>query len=62
MDRAQRGKFSILVYHSVSLINGQHGREPITNGAHDRAEAPAGGLCAHASWVHEKLGAFTAYH
>ena len=47
MDRAQRGKFSI--YHSVSLINGQHGREPITYPAHDRAEAPAGGFCAHAS-------------
>ena len=39
-----------------------HGREPVRGGAHDRAEAPAGGLCAHASWVHEKLGAFTAYH
>jgi len=38
-----------------------HGREPVRGGAHDRAEAHAGGLCAHASWVHEKLGAFTAY-
>ena len=33
------------------LINGQHGREQERDGAHDRAEAAAGDLCAHASWA-----------
>ena len=36
-------------------INGQHGSSASLGGkADDRAEAPAGGLCRTASWVHEK--------
>ena len=34
----------------ADTINRLHSREPVRDGAQDRAEAPAGGLCAHASW------------
>ena len=49
----------VIMYYTnlnTNLINGQHGREPVRDGAHDRAEAPAGGLCAHASWAFSSLG------
>ena len=41
-----------LIPHSLAQcwqqINRPHGSEPLRDGAHDRAEAPAGGLRAHA--------------